>query len=80
MGAIASQQSQPVASREELDTRVRSLAAEYAGRQVPRPQTWGGYRVAAEVFEFRQNRDDRLHDRLQYKREGGGWERVRLQP
>ena len=64
-----------------LDARVEALQAEYAGREVPRPAWWGGLRVAPRVFEFWQNRDDRLHDRLRYApragRVGGS---TRLQP
>ncbi len=80
IGAHASHQSQPVASRETLDVRVRELAAEYEGGAIPRPETWGGYVVSPEVFEFWQNRDDRLHDGLRYRREGSGWVMDRLQP
>lgn len=82
IGAHASHQSEPVSSREALDRRVRELTVGYEGRVVPRPDTWGGYRVTPEVFEFWQNRDDRLHDRLRYRRarSGSGWKMDRLQP
>lgn len=80
LGAHASQQSQPVKSRDELNRRVRELSEKYEGRPVPRPSTWGGYRITPDAFEFWQNRDDRLHDRLLYTPARGGWKIERLQP
>jgi pyridoxamine 5'-phosphate oxidase len=63
-----------------LDERSRQLSTTYSGREVPRPVTWGGYRVVPDTFEFWQNRDDRLHDRLRYTGGGGTWQMERLQP
>jgi len=80
IGAHASQQSSVVASRDELDARVRALEAEYAGRPVPRPAWWGGLRVRPRSYEFWQNRRDRLHDRLRYTPTTSGWSIDRLQP
>ena len=81
IGAWASEQSRPVESRDVLDERVRDLEAEYGGREVPRPPFWGGYRVEPEVVEFWQGRENRMHDRLVYRRsEDGAWHRERLQP
>jgi pyridoxamine 5'-phosphate oxidase len=80
ISAHASHQSEPVDGRDVLDERSRQLAEEHAGGQVPRPESWGGYRVIPEVFEFWQNRDDRLHDRLRYTAVDGRWIRERLQP
>jgi pyridoxamine 5'-phosphate oxidase len=80
IGAHASDQSQPVESRDLLDEQVRTFAELYRDREVPRPLTWGGYRVVPESFEFWQNRDDRLHDRLRYTRDAAGWRIERLQP
>ena len=81
LGAWASEQSRPVADREKLEVRLRGLEAEYEGREVPRPPFWGGYRVEPEVIEFWQGRENRLHDRLVYRRLGReGWRRERLQP
>ncbi len=80
IGARASRQSEPIASRTLLEQRVRAVSHSHAGRSVPRPAWWGGFRVAARSFEFWQNRDDRLHDRLAYEPSGGGWRVVRLQP
>ena len=80
LGAWASEQSRPVGGREVLEERLRVLEAEYEAREVPRPPFWGGYRVEPEVIEFWLGRENRLHDRLVYRRSGGGWGRERLQP
>ena len=80
LGAIASEQSRTIRSREVLKERLRALEAEYEGREVPRPAFWGGYRVEPEVIEFWQGRENRLHDRLVYSRGVGGWRMERLQP
>lgn len=80
LGAIASHQSEPIAGREELEARVEALHRELAGREIPLPDHWGGFRVFAETFEFWQHRDDRLHDRLVFRRSRAGWVVERLQP
>jgi pyridoxamine 5'-phosphate oxidase len=80
IGARASHQSEPVESRGALEGLVAAVEAEYAGGAVPRPPWWGGVRVVPEVYEFWQNRDDRLHDRLRYTPGAEGWEITRLQP
>jgi pyridoxamine 5'-phosphate oxidase len=80
IGAHASHQSEVVSGRAELDERVRALESEFEGRPVPRPPWWGGLRVRPHAFEFWQNRQDRLHDRLLYTPGDGGWHIDRLQP
>ena len=80
LGALASEQSRVVGSREVLEGRIKNLEAEYEGRDVPRPAFWGGYRVEPEAMEFWQGRENRLHDRLVYRRGDGGWKMERLQP
>lgn len=80
LAAWASEQSCPVESRSILEERVRALEADYEGREVPRPPFWGGYRVEPEVIEFWQGRENRLHDRLVYRRTEGEWRIERLQP
>jgi pyridoxamine 5'-phosphate oxidase len=80
LGAWVSEQSRPVRDRGALEERLRGLEAEYEGREVPRPPFWGGYRVEPETVEFWQGREDRLHDRLRYRRSDGLWRRERLQP
>jgi pyridoxamine 5'-phosphate oxidase len=82
VSALASAQSDPVASRAELEARVAEVEARIAatGGDVARPPGWGGYRVVPDEIEFWQHRDDRLHDRLVYTRVGGAWRVTRLQP
>lgn len=81
LGAWASQQSEVIAGREELEARVRELADRFAGEEVPLPDFWGGYRLVPETVEFWQGRPDRLHDRLRYRRvSAGGWRIERLSP
>ncbi|MFC9652421.1 MULTISPECIES: pyridoxamine 5'-phosphate oxidase [unclassified Streptomyces] len=81
LGAWASDQSSPIASREELLHRYDELVSRYPeGESVPVPPGWGGYRVTPETVEFWQGHENRLHDRLRYVREGGGWRVERLCP
>ncbi len=80
LGAWVSEQGRPVEDREVLEERLRELEAAYEGREVPRPPFWGGYRVQPDAMEFWQGRENRLHDRLLYRRIGGGWTIGRLQP
>jgi pyridoxamine 5'-phosphate oxidase len=79
LSAWASQQSAPVASRRVLEDAVGAVTARF-GDDVPRPEFWGGYRVVPEEVEFWLHRDDRLHDRVRYRRAGDAWEIDRLQP
>jgi len=80
IGAHASRQSRPIGSREELEAREAEVARVFADGEVPVPESWGGYRLVPETYEFWQHRDDRLHDRLRYRRDAGGWTIERLQP
>ena len=77
LGALASRQSEQLESREALEQRL----AELADTTPSRPETWGGYRVLPDAWEFWQHRDSRLHDRFRYESEpGGGWTLSRLYP
>jgi pyridoxamine 5'-phosphate oxidase len=83
LAAIASVQSTVVSSRAELEDRVRLLDEETGAGALPRPAIWGGYRLIPERVEFWQGGQDRLHDRLRFRRddeEGGGWIVERLAP
>jgi pyridoxamine 5'-phosphate oxidase len=80
LAAWASEQSRPLASRADLDRRYAELEAEYEGREVPRPERWGGYRLRPEAIEFWQHRDNRLHERIRYTRAREGWTAELLSP
>lgn len=81
LGAWASDQSRPLASREELESRYAELEKTYADGQVPLPPSWGGYLVRPESIEFWQGRRSRLHDRFRYTRTSGeAWKIERLSP
>lgn len=81
LGAWASQQSQPVESREELDLQYASYERQWPeGTEIATPYFWGGYRIEPAAFEFWQGRVGRLHDRLQYLKDGDSWRLQRLQP
>ncbi|HEX6700583.1 MAG TPA: pyridoxamine 5'-phosphate oxidase [Gaiellaceae bacterium] len=80
LSAVASRQSELVPGRETLDARVTELAATVGEAGPERPDWWGGYRVVPDSFELWQHRDDRLHDRLRYRRSGDAWIVERLAP
>lgn len=77
--AVASPQSEVVASRLELEALYAEAAAR-GGETPQRPAHWGGYRLLPDSFEFWQGRSSRLHDRLLYVRSAGGWVLSRLAP
>lgn len=80
IGAWASLQSRPLASRDALEARYRDVEALYEGRAVPRPTHWGGYRLRPERMEFWSEGEFRLHDRWLFTRTPAGWQRQRLYP
>ena len=81
LGALASRQSDALASRTELYKRLAELERDLGGRTVPRPPTWGGYLLVPTAWEFWQHRASRLHDRFRYERDdSGAWRIERLFP
>lgn len=80
LGAHASPQSSVVASRDFLETEMRTLEKKYEGKQVPRPAHWGGFIIKPTEIEFWQGRPNRLHDRIRYRLEGWDWIKERLAP
>ena len=80
LAAWASRQSDVLADRDELDGRVAEADDRFAGAAVPLPPFWGGYRLVPETIELWTHRDDRLHERVRYERDGVGWSRTLLAP
>jgi pyridoxamine 5'-phosphate oxidase len=80
LGAWASNQSAVLPSREALEEEYRAVERRFEGRPVPRPPFWGGFRLLPELIEFWYGRPDRLHDRILYTRNDGGWSIERLYP
>ena len=81
LGAWASQQSETIEDRDELEARVARLRDRYPeGSEIPKPPFWGGYRIAPARLEFWQGREDRLHDRFEFTAGPAGWAVRRLSP
>jgi pyridoxamine 5'-phosphate oxidase len=80
LGAWASQQSEPMADRAELEARLAKVTARFDGAPVPRPPHWSGFRLAPHRVELWQGRADRLHERREWTRDGEGWRFRLLQP
>lgn len=81
LGAIVSNQSEPITNRNILDEKLKILEKKYEGREIKRPEFWGGYIVRPIEIEFWQGRPNRLHDRIRYKfQEDYNWKIERLCP
>lgn len=80
LGAWASLQSRPIDPPGELERRVAEFEAKFAGRDVPRPPHWGGWRLVPSAIEFWKNMPSRLHVRHRYTRSGSGWKIETLYP
>ncbi len=77
IGAWASRQSRPLESAADLDARVAEFERKFAGRDVPRPPFWSGFRLEPAVMEFWKGKPSRLHERQLFVRDGEGW-RIQL--
>lgn len=80
LGAWASDQSRPLEARETFEARFAEVEARFAGRDVPRPPHWGGYRLTPDRIEFWQDRAHRLHERRLFVHAGDGWSEGLLYP
>ena len=80
ISALASNQSKKITNRDVLERKHQKLKSKYAEGNVPIPDNWGGYSLVPDYFEFWQGRENRLHDRISYKRQGRDWKIFRLAP
>jgi pyridoxamine 5'-phosphate oxidase len=80
IGAWASKQSRPLEGRFALERAVAEYTAKYALGNVPRPPHWSGFRIIPSSIEFWHDRKFRLHDRIEFRRDGDGWSKVRMYP
>jgi pyridoxamine 5'-phosphate oxidase len=81
LGALVSPQSEIISGRDELEEKMKTAQSTWAGKNIPRPDHWGGYKVVPHSIEFWQGRENRLHDRLRFTRiENDEWKRERLAP
>jgi pyridoxamine 5'-phosphate oxidase len=80
LGAWASDQSAKLSSRKELEDKLESVRKQFEGKEIPRPDFWGGWVLTANYYEFWQGRKSRLHDRISYHLQDNGWKIERLAP
>jgi len=80
LGAWVSKQSSEIPSREYLEKKFEDAKQKFKGKEIPLPPFWGGFRIIPNNFEFWQGRENRLHDRICYKKKDGEWKIIRLSP
>jgi len=80
LGAWTSEQSQEIPSRKTLEERYEVFDRKFPEEDIPKPPHWGGYRLTPLTFEFWQGRENRLHDRISFRKENGKWKTARLAP
>lgn len=80
LGALASDQSAPMADRREFLSRFEEVRRKYEGKDVPRPDHWGGFRLVPQAIEFWHDRPFRLHERRRFTRSASGWASTLLYP
>jgi pyridoxamine 5'-phosphate oxidase len=80
LAAWASEQSKIIPDREFLELRFKILEKKFSGKKIPLPPNWGGYILVPNYFEFWQGRENRLHDRICYKKQKTKWKIFRLAP
>jgi pyridoxamine 5'-phosphate oxidase len=80
IGAWASKQSRPLEGRFALEKAVAEVTARYAIGEIPRPPFWSGFRIDPVSIEFWHDRQFRLHDRVEFRRDGDGWSKIRMYP
>lgn len=80
LGAWSSPQSRTIENRAELENLVKGTTEKFEGKEIPRPEFWGGYAIRANYYEFWQGRKSRLHDRIAFTKEEENWKIERLAP
>ena len=80
LSAIASSQSSEIEGRETVEDRIKELEKEFDGKDIPRPDNWGGYAIDISFWEFWQGRRSRTHDRFIYVKNDNSWQITRLSP
>ena len=80
LGAHASNQSQIIQSYDVITNKLSELEKKYEGKEIPRPDHWGGFIIVPKIIEFWQGHEGRIHDRLKFQKENSGWNLVRLSP
>ena len=80
ISAWASDQSEEIEDKEILEQKIKKLEEEYEGKEIPRPEFWGGYLIDIHNWEFWQGRKNRTHDRFSYSKVDTEWKTVRLSP